>query len=111
MKKSDEKMERQFFDHCRIILAKKFKVPPDDINIHVIMDCVKRSIRENCNNSEDVFLIKTLTKEEDESLHGDKRRFGEAIVHMIFGGEYPFYNWAEKYQNGYIYEFFEEGHE
>jgi hypothetical protein len=94
------KLEYEFLMNCRIILAKELGVPPDDIDLIPIFECVKRSIEENCyTNRENGPIIFPKTEEEKKQLLG---KYGPIIISKIFNEEPPFYDWAELYKGIYI---------
>lgn len=95
-----DKAELLFLNTIRIILAKKFGIPPDDIDICAIFDCVKRAIQSGLTNSCGIVRISPLNKREQHALHSNP--YGVKIVDMIFASEYPFKRWAEKYEENLL---------
>ena len=90
-----DKDEFEFLMYCRIILAKEFKIPPDDINLIPIFDCAKRAINEWCLSDADGPVLEPKGKEEQKEILSEH---GSEVVRRIFDHEAPFMDWAEKYE-------------
>lgn len=124
-----DKNRLMFCSKARIIMAKELDVPPDDINIFAIFDCVERAIQRNVEKDmlkqspvdfkpqkkqiegetyieEETYILLPRNENETSSVVGE---CGEKIVRKIFCREYPFYDWVDIYENWYrenmIFEF------
>lgn len=83
--------EKKYAERCRIIVSRKFNIPPDNIDIISILKCIKRGIRYTVKNKEDDILIRAVGEKEKKIVHSD---IGFDIIDMIIAGEYPFDKWA-----------------
>jgi len=100
-----DRSESRFLESCRIILAKEFEIPPDNIDIIPIIDCSKRAIIDNCGRSdENGPILDPLTDREKSAIFSEH---GPIIIHKIFSKEAPFYEWVEKFEENYIRTFLE----
>lgn len=97
-------------EKLRIVMARHFEIPPDDIDMATIMDCVERAIRNECEKevSEGRYSIIPKSEEEVEALVS---RHGSEIVRMIFSKEAPFYDWVDKYEEFYLRSFMDKMYE
>lgn len=96
-------------EKLRIIMARYFEIPPDDIDMMTIMDCVERSIRNECEKevSNGRYQILPESEEEVEALVSPH---GSEIVRMIFCREAPFHDWVDKYEEFYLRSFMDQMH-
>ena len=78
-----------FIEECRIIIAKELNIPPDDINLKAIIDCVERGIEEQMNSNLKSCTVSPRTKEEKKEVWGP---YGSIILHKIFDEQLPFGN-------------------
>ena len=88
-----------FCERLRIITAKDFDIPPDDIDMQSIIECCERAIRESCQNDSGECCITFDNKREEEAItseHGDK------ITEKIFAKDPPFFDWVDKYEEFYV---------
>ena len=94
-------------ERLRIIMAKKLGIPPDDIDMLTIIDCVERAIREECEKeiSDEYYTVTPRTQEEVEAITSDH---GSKIVHEIFAKESPFHDWVDRYEEFYLKSFIDQ---
>lgn len=94
--------ESMFFLRCRIILAREFNIPPDNLLLEPIIECVKRGIREKCDSSVDELILTPRTKEEEKMIIFD--HYGRTILNKLLSEKYPFYDWVQRFENQYVEE-------
>jgi len=74
--------------NCRIIVAKKINVPPDDIDVEPILDCIERSLAlKGYMNMKDIqnLVLVPNSKQEEEALCSYYGPFAiEFILELIF---------------------------
>ena len=98
--------ENKFFEVCRIRVARKLDIPPDDIDMKSIVDCCKRAIMEECGrNDNEGAIINPLTDEEKKAVFSN---YGPVIIGKIFNAEEPFGCWVEKFEENYARIFLEK---
>jgi len=86
----------RFVESCRCIVARRLKIPPDDIDMNMIMRCAEEAIQDKCLTDADTVIIDPKTREQQEAIF--KGSHSLEIIEMIFGEEPPFSDWAEKYE-------------
>ncbi|MHA1470940.1 MAG: hypothetical protein ACTSSP_10335 [Candidatus Asgardarchaeia archaeon] len=96
---SREKRQFRFCEPWRIIIAKHFDVPPDDINMIAIIKCIMRTVRDACSREDGLYDIVPLTREEKKAIYN---QYGEKIIDMILTGESPFFDWVDVYEERYV---------
>ena len=94
-------------ERLRIIVARKFNIPPDDIDMISIINCVERAIREECEEEsrDETHTISPKTKREVEAVVDD---YGHRTIQMMFSREAPFYDWVDRYEEFYLRSFIEQ---
>lgn len=99
------KEEFKFFEYCRIVLSKELEIPPDDINLIPIFNCIKRGIIKSINSSvcDDEITLIPENEDEEEMLY--KNEHAPIIIDRILSKEPPFYDWIDRYQMEYIKEY------
>jgi hypothetical protein len=98
-----DKGEHVFISTCRIIVAKELKVPPDDIDLEAIFDCVKRACMEAIRKPQHEYILDPKNKREMEAVH--KNPHGPRIVDMILMCKPPFGSWVDKYETQLVKDF------
>lgn len=104
-----QQAELRFLESCRISLAAEFEIAPDDIDIHALIEIVKRSIRKACSMPDRAeFVVEAFTKREKAALYDG---IGPKIVDKVFQEEAPFYDWYEKFEDEYAAEWLRKNRE
>ena len=85
----------KFIEISRIIVARKMKIPPDDIDMAAIFTCVLRSIEEKVDENLEEPELVLSSKREKEAVVSE---IGETVIPMMFKCEYPFGNFVEDYE-------------
>lgn len=80
-----------FVEKARIILAKEYDVPPDDIDINAIIDCCERAAKES-NDDQVKIVINGI-----EEANAVCCKIGEDIVKRVFDRKFPFFDLVEKF--------------
>lgn len=95
--------ERQldYIELSRIIVAKNLDIPPDDIDMSSILNCVARGVEERVKDStlkEEEFMLCPRNDREMKAIVGE---VGEKVLPLILEKEYPFDNFIDKYAEWY----------
>jgi predicted transcriptional regulator len=90
-----DKSRNKFCERVRIIVAKEIDVPPDDIDMFPIIDCVERAIKISCEKDDGEMVISFKNKREEKAILSDS---GKEILKMIFNDQAPFINFISDYQ-------------
>ena len=80
------KYKLKFCEKARIIVAKDLEVPPDDIDMVFIINCLEKAVKNSVNN--EIIIDFKKKKEEEAFLDG----YGEEVVDRVFSNEPPFIN-------------------
>ena len=97
-----DKERNKFCEKNRIIIAKQLDMPPDDIDMSAILDCVERAIEKSCEKESGEVIIRAEGKEEKEGIVSDS---GSHIINLIFTNEYPFVDYVSDYAEWYASKF------
>ena len=87
-----------YVELTRIIMARSMKIPPDDLDMSAIFQCVQRSIEEKVENNFDEPILAPANRREMNAVVSE---IGETIIPMMFDCEYPFGDFVKDYENWY----------
>lgn len=83
---------KRFCEERRIIVARKLKVPPDDIDLEAIYECYFKALRKSKINKTDFICLNPENERETKSVVSYN---GSKILGDIFCQEEPFDIWLE----------------
>ena len=90
--------EGKYIETSRIIIARKMKIPPDDIDMFTIFECAKRAIRERVDQDLEEPVLTINNSIEEKAVISE---IGETIIPLMFNCEYPFGNFVDDYESYY----------
>lgn len=90
-----------YIELSRIIMAKNIGVPPDDIDMSSILNCVARGVEERVKDDsleEEEFMLCPRSGREMKAIVGE---IGEKVIPLILEKKYPFDDFIDKYTEWY----------
>ena len=92
-------MEREwyFIERCRVIVAKQLDIPPDDIDMTTLFECVKNAVMDKNELGANDYAVTISDDKEKEAF----LNYGLDIMNSIFTCEYPFGDWIEEFEREY----------
>jgi len=97
-----DKERSKFCEKARVIVAKELDMPPDDIDMCSIMDCIERGIAKNCENKNGEMVMSPANNEEEKMMISD---CGSHVLKLVFTNSYPFEGFVEDYEEWYVSKF------
>jgi len=93
-------MNNKQLNICRIKIAKVLDVPPDDVDIYCIIDCLDKAVKKiDKSKYNPEIVIDPKTKREKDAMF----KFpGNEVLNAILCGEYPFEEYYEEMYNKYF---------
>lgn len=96
-----DKQQLNYIELLRVIVANNLDIPPDDLDMSSILNCVARGIEEKVKDGEldeEEFMLCPRNNRELKAIVGE---IGEKVLSSIFEREYPFDDFINKYAEWY----------
>jgi hypothetical protein len=94
-----DKSRNKFSEKVRVIISRELDLPPDDVDMSSILDCVERAIKKSCKKENGEIIISFDNKKEEEAILSD---YGRETIGKIFSNEFPFSGYISDYQDWYV---------
>lgn len=95
------KQQLDYIELSRIIVARNLDIPPDNIDMGSILNCVARGVEERIKDDtlkEEEFMLCPRNDREMKAIVGE---VGEKVISLILEKEYPFDDFIDKYAKWY----------
>ena len=95
-----DKQQLNYVELLRVITATNLDIPPDDIDMSSILNCVARGIEEKVKGgeSDEELMLCPRNNRELKAIVGE---VGEKVLSLILERKYPFDNFIDRYAEWY----------